>query len=350
MNRLALVVACILVLTGCGWFRAKEPDLPPRPRSAVPLPSSPPPPVAAGQVVVDRVMAIVNQDVITLSELQEAIAFHLRETRQSRPATEEEARAIEARVLQRLIEHRLQVQEARREKLEVVDEELREAIDEVVRRSGLSQVDFERDLRNQGLSWEAFRREFRDQLLVQRVVRRKVAARVSVTEGEVDDYLRANREKFEAVLSYRARHIAVLAVPPDREESWERARERIAEIRRRLAGGTPFAEVARQLSEDPTADQGGDVGVLRRGELAPLFERAILALDAGEVSEPIRSPHGLHLFLLEEREELTGEALARARSQAREVIQRQKFQERLGAWLEDVKRRAIIAIKLEQKS
>jgi len=350
MIRVFTIAALILVVAGCGWFGAKGPDVSLVARGSARLPSQPPPPVTDGQVVVDRVTAVVNQEVITLSELQEAVAFYLRESKQGRPKDDAEADALEAHVLQRLVEHRLQVQEARREKLEVVEEELREAVDEAVRRSGLERVQFERELRGQGLGWEAFRRELKDQLLVQRIVRRRVGARVSATDGEVEDYLRANRETFEALLTYQARHIAVFAHPPDRETSWEQARVKIDEIRHRLKSGEAFAEVARKSSEDPSADHGGDLGTLRRGELAPLFEKAILALSVGQISEPVRSPQGLHLFQLEAKEELTGDKLGQARSQARELLFRQKFQERLDSWLSEVKRRAIITIKAEQKS
>jgi len=339
-----------LALAGCGWFGATTPDAPPISRGSAPLIAPAPPPVPEGQVVVDRVVAIVNQEVITLSELQEAMAFYLRESRQPRPQTEAEDRALLGRVLQRLIEHRLQVQEAAREKLEVTEEELRDAVEESVRRSGLPRAEFEQELRTQGLSWEAFRREIRDQLLVQRIVRRRVGGRVSVTDAEVDTYLQANREKFEATLKYHARHIAVFANPPDREESWERARARVVEVRRQLEAGEPFAEVARKFSEDASSQTGGDLGTLARGELAPVFEAAILGLSVGEVSQPVRSPQGLHLFRLEAKEELVGEALVQARTQSRDLLFRQKFQERLETWLGEVQRRAIITLKPEQKS
>ena len=351
MTRFVVLASLVFVLAGCGWFGAKNPDLPLVSRESAALTPTAPPPVPAGQVVVDRVMAVINQEVITLSELEEAVAFYLRDTRQPRPEESgTEARALEQRVLQRLVNHRLQVQEAKREQLEVSEDELREAVDEAVRRSGLPRAEFEKELRGQGLSWEAFRRELRDQLLVQRVVRRRVGARVSVTDDEVEAYLKANRETFETVLTYRARHIAVLANPPDKEESWERAQAKIAEIRQHLQAGEAFAEVVRKFSEDPSAEHGGDLGTLRRGELAPLFERAILALSVGEMSEPIRSPQGIHLFLLEAKEELAGEALVQARAQARELLYRQKFQERLETWLGELRQRAIITLKPEQKS
>lgn len=351
MTRFVVFASLVFILTGCGWFGAKSTDLPLVPRESASLTPTAPPPVPEGQVVVDKVMAVINQEVITLSELEEAVAFYLRDARQPRPEeSKAEARELEGRVLQRLVENRLQVQEAKREKIELADEELQEAVDEAVRRSSLPREQFEKELRGQGLSWEAFRRELRDQLLVQRIVRRRVGARVSVTDDEVEAYLRANREKFEAILTYQARHIAVLAAPPDREESWERAQAKIAEIRQHLEAGEPFVDVARRFSEDSSAGHGGDLGTLHRGELAPPFEKAILALSVGEMSDPIRSPQGVHLFLLEAKEELAGEKLAEARAQARELLYRQKFQERLEAWLGELRRRAIITIKPEQKS
>lgn len=349
MKRTVWLGILVALLGGCGFFSRKPPPLPPAVTSAAPAPEPSPTPVAVPRgatEIVDRVVAVVNQDVITLSELQEAIALFLQENREKPPSLDERPE-LEKKILERLVDHRLEVQEALRERIEVGEDELKEAVQEFVERSGMDRAKLEEQLKAQGVSWEALRREVRDQLLVRKVLRRRVGGRVSVTDGEVEEYFKENREKFETGLKFHVRHIAVLATPPDEEASWEQARKRIEEVAGKLRDGADFAELARQSSQDPSAKAGGDLGELARGELQPLFEEAILKLRVGEeATPPLRSAVGFHLFKLEGREELTPQAQAQIRQQIRELLFRQKFQERQGAWLQEIRSRSLISIRL----
>jgi peptidyl-prolyl cis-trans isomerase SurA len=103
--------------------------------------------------------------------------------------------------------------------------------------------------------------------------------------------------------------------------------------------------MARLHSRDASAKDGGDLGTLKRGELAQDVEAQILGLAPGEVSKPYRSSLGYHLFRLEAKEVLEGEGLQRVRQQVREILYRQKYEARLEAWLKDIKQRAIIEVR-----
>lgn len=335
----------VVSLVGC---RGAPPPLPPVPASSgsilvTPVVSAPPPAGPSDQTLIDRVVAVVNGEVIMMSELQEAVLLYRREARE---AVSDDLTELQKKVLNRLVEHRLQVQEARRENITVTDEELQAEVDEFIRRNGGDRARIERQLRAQGLTWEAVRREIRDQLLVRKIRGRRISRRASLTEAEVDAYIAANRGKFEASLKYRPRHIAVLADPPDQPAAWERARQEIETIRARLREGADFAELARLHSKDGSAAAGGDLGWLNRGELQPLFEEPILRLGKGEVTAPIKSEVGYHLFQMEEREELTAEMLAQLRQQARDLLLQQKAQERFDEWVDELRRRALIAVRL----
>jgi peptidyl-prolyl cis-trans isomerase SurA len=333
-------VALLVLMATLGACRKAAPPLGPVPAGSggVLVRAGEPPPVRDGQVVIDRVVAVVNGDVIMMSELQESIVLYRREA-QAGPQDAE----LERLVLNRLVDHRLQVQEARREKIEVTEEDLRQVLDDFIKRNGGDREKIEAQLRQQGVTWEALRREMRDQLLAQRVRSRRVVRRAAVTESEVDRYLAENRDKFEAGLRYHARHIAVTADPPDSPAAWERAKAEIDAIGAALAGGADFADLARTRAKDPSA---GDLGWLSRGELDAAFERPLLRLAKGGVTAPIRSPAGYHLFKLEDREEMTPERLAEARQQVRDLLAQKKAQERMDEWLEGLRRRALIAIRL----
>jgi len=117
-------------------------------------------------------------------------------------------------------------------------------------------------------------------------------------------------------------------------------------IRGQAADGADFGELAMQHSRDASAKEGGDLGSLRRGELSQEIEDQILALRPGEVSRPYRSQLGYHVFRLESKETLDGEALQRVRQQVREILYRQKYDTRMEAWLKEIKQRAIIEVRM----
>jgi len=340
MNRARLALAGLVVAGALGACKAPAGPLPPVPSGSggVLVGVGEAPPIRENQVVIDRVVAVVNGDVVMMSDLQEAIVLSRRDDRSVPDGAE-----LERTMLNRLIDHRLQVQEAKRDKVEVTDDELRAAVDDIVKRNGGDREKFEAQLQAQGVTWEALRREIREQILAQRVRSRRVVRRSTVTESEVDQYLTQNRDKFEAGLKYHAFHIAITVEATSSPGAWEQAKQEIESISAALAGGADFAELARTRAKDPT---GGDLGWLARGELDAAFERPLLALQTGQVTAPIRSGAAYHLLKLDGREELTAERLADARQQVRDLLLQRKAQERFDEWLEGLRRRALIAIRL----
>jgi len=193
----------------------------------------------------------------------------------------------------------------------------------------------------------AVRKRIADELRRGRIVSRKVRLRVSVTEEEVSQYLEANRAKLETGLAYHARHILILPETGAEDAAWENARIRAELLRTQLLQGADFAEVARQHSRDASARDGGDLGTLKRGELAQDIESQILGLAPGQLSSPYRSALGYHIFRLESKETLDGDGLTRVRAQIREILFREKFDTRLDAWLKEIKQRAVIDVRLD---
>jgi peptidyl-prolyl cis-trans isomerase SurA len=294
--------------------------------------------------VLDRVVAVVNNDAITLGEIQENVLAYRVENRDRSggPSDDELTRDF----LAKMIDTRLQLQEADREKVTAEEAEIAEELQDRIKRFGIkNQEEFEKLIKQQGLTLESVKRRVRDEIRRAKIVRRKVNLRVSVTDQEIDQYLEANRENLETGLAYHARHI--LIVPETQDDSgWEAARLRAEAVRREVLEGGDFAEIAKARSRDASARDGGDLGTLKRGELAQDIEKEILSLEAGQVSRPYRSALGYHVFRLESKEGLEGDGLARARQQIRDILFRQKFDIRLAAWLKEIRQRAIIEVRM----
>jgi len=358
MRRACRVVALALVLGGCAvpsWMPLiGTPKGPPPPAPVAGKPLSPDMPMPGDvrvrppeheEGISDRVVAVVNNDAITLGELQESIVAYRAENRQGRGAglSDDE---LAKQFLPKLINNRLQLQEADREKITVEDQEVSEELLERIKIYNTKTLEeFEKLVQEQGITMEAIKKRVREGLRVQKVVRRKVALRVSVTDTEIVQYVEENRQKLETGLSYHARHI--LVVPDgDNDAAWEGARIRADMLREQILAGGDFVAVAQQNSKDASAKDGGDLGTLKRGELAQDIETEILRLEPGRISRPYRSSLGYHVFRLESKDSLEGDGLVRVKQQIREILFRQKYEARLEAWLKEIKQRAIIEVRM----
>ena len=293
------------------------------------------------EAVTDRIVAVVNNDAITLGELQESIFSYRAEnaSRRSGPSDEDLRREF----LNRLIENRLQLQEADREKVVVEEVELNEEfLDRIKRYGAKTEEEFEKLVRGQGVTVDSIKKRLRDGLKVQKLVRRKVTLRVSVTEAEITKYLEENRAKLETGLSFHARHI-LITPEVDSDAGWESARIKAEMLRTQLEDGADFIELAKQHSRDASAKDGGDLGNLKRGELAPEIESELLTLSPGQISRPVRSPLGFHVFRMESKDSLEAASI---RQQIRDILFRQQFDTRLEVWLKEIKQRAIIEVRI----
>ncbi len=416
--------------------------------------------LAADQAIeVDRIVAVVNSDVITRTELRQRVEQVTRQlTRQGTPLPP--ADVLERQVLERQIIERLQLQLASETSLRVDDVALERAIGRIADNNRLSPADFRKTLEKDGISWERFREEVRNEMLLGRVREREVDSRIVVSDAEVANYLanpdhaaagqdefnlahilfrapegaspeqlarlRAKAEEVaarvargeafdklaasypdapaalsggnlgwrsaarlpgllaEAVASLKPGEttpilrsaagfhlIKVLgrkggsqdAMPAQVQQTHARhiliktseivsdadARRRLVDLRERIVqGGASFAELARQHSADISAAKGGDLGWIYPGDTVPEFEQAMDALKPGEVSQPIQSPFGWHLIVVEERR-VQDVSDDRKRAAARNALRERKSDEAYQDWLRQLRDRAYVEYRLEER-
>jgi len=325
---------------------AKAPEPPPAAPAVPPLLGTKHESLVSVDGVLDRVICVVNNDAITLYELEEAEAQYIYESKERAPDGVER-KALRDKLLNLMIENRIQLQQAEKEKIVIEDGEMNDNLGEVMKKvNAKNQKEFEDILKANGLTLEGVKKRLREQLMVERVKRRKVNLRISVTEAEIDRYLTENRQKLETGLSFEARHILVLPDPGKGEDGWAEARQRTEHVYALLLEGRDFSELAKEYSQDGSGKDGGQLGKVKRGELSPDIEEAILRLQVGESSAPFRSQVGYHLFHLDAKETMAGEALVQARNQIRDILYRQKFDTRLAEWLAEIKQKAIIDVRM----
>jgi len=303
---------------------------------------------SSSEAVVDRVVAVVNQEIITLSEV-EKWSQPLQNEIQTEDRLERRERVQEVfrKVLERLIEERLIDQEARKSGLKVSSKEVEEAVEEIRRRNAVNQEQFERLLASEGLTFEAFKKEIEKKLLRTKLVNWAVKVEYKAGEKELRDFYQKNVDRYRIDESYRIGQILFL-IPKEAtlEQIWE-IRKRCQKVLEKIRGGENFGEMALLYSEDPGSRKDrGDLGHFKRGELLPALEKEAIRLEIGEVSGIIRTDFGFHILKLLDRKGGEPPALEEIKARVQADYYEKEMEKAFQLFLTKLKERAVIEIKL----
>jgi peptidyl-prolyl cis-trans isomerase SurA len=254
-------------------------------------------PTHAAQVL-DRIVAVVNDDVVLQSELEQEIqtvSAQLRQRNTSIPSDDILAR----QVLERLIMQRLQLAIAERNGIRVDEATLNAAVQRIAEQNQLSLSQFRDTLEGEGYDYVVFRDSLRDEIILNRLHQRQAERQVSISPQEIDEYLASQGANDST--EYLLGHI-LIAVPESASgEQIQAARQQADEVRRALISGTDLAQLAAAYSSSSTALDGGSLGWRAQGELPTLFAHQVPQLDVGETGEIEQTPSGFHIIQLLDR-------------------------------------------------
>lgn len=251
----------------------------------------------AGAQLVDGVAAIVEKDVILLSELELAarVVIEQLESQQQAPLPPETVREVYQDALQSLIDTKLIERFADRVELAATDQDVDYAVESIARDEGVEVETIYAAAAREGLSREAYRRELGRQITRMKVISSSIQPRVKVNDEEVQELFEQRYREQSPGMRARVRHI-LLPWPGDGDpEKRERMRAIAAQIRERAIESGEFAELARQYSRAPSAADGG-LTMFREGEVAPAIGAQVFSLPPGEITPLIETEHGLNIF------------------------------------------------------
>jgi len=255
---------------------------------------------AQGVFPVDRIVAVVNKEVITATELGEAVAAAQRQLRRQGTPLPERG-LLERQMLERLILDKAQVQLARDKGIRVDELQLDRAVQRVAQNNNMSLADFRRALERDKVPFQAWREELREQIVLNRLREREVDDRIQVSDTEIDLFLAEARAKPDSRVEYQISHILVRVPEQATPERIEAARGRAQKALSEARAGADFASLAASYSDAPDALQSGALGWRSHDRLPELFSGALSAMKPGETSEILRSPAGFHVLRLSER-------------------------------------------------
>jgi peptidyl-prolyl cis-trans isomerase SurA len=312
-------------------------------------PAATPPKAAAPAVVVDRVAAVVDGEVLTLSEVEERAGADLRRADELSGKERDEARGKALRrALDLLVSERLLQKQAKSLGLEVTNAQVDAALEDIKTRNHFDDAQLDRALGEQGLDRAGFRAQIQRELETYQVMQAKVRSRGKVTDEDLRNYYQSHPQEFAGEQEVHVRHI-FLPLREDASPAEEaKARAEGERILQRLRTGEDFAKVAKEVSKGPSAPDGGDIGWLRRGTVQKALEDAAFSLADGKFSGLVRAGPGLHVVKVEERR-IGG---ARTFADAKEEIRNRLLEEQLGQTrqqvLDELRRSAVVEVKIPE--
>jgi parvulin-like peptidyl-prolyl isomerase len=299
------------------------------------------------EAVVDRVVAVVNQEIITLSEVEKRIAFQKEEiVAEDRLERQEQKQALCRKVLNNLIDEKLIDQEAKKSGVKITGKEIEAMMEEVKRRNGITQEGLEKALAAEGLTLETYKKEIERNLQRQRFIHWSVKVEEKGGEKEFREFYQENLSRYRANETYRPAQI-LFAIPKGASpEEIRGIRKKCQSVLEKIKKGEDFGEMALLYSEDGSNKARGDLGYFRKGELLPVFEREALRLKVGEVSGIIRTEFGFHIIKLLDRRGADPLPFEEVSERVKADYYNAEMEKAFRQFLSKLKEKAVIEIKL----
>jgi len=302
-------------------------------------------PFAAPAEIKDRIAAVVNGQPITLSEVEERVGPELARTTPG-PVGEPQRKQILHQALEQLIDEQLVHGEAGALGIEVTDDEVQRLLEQLARENRMTMQQFKQALSQQGLTLDSVRESLKRQQIMARLIQYKVKPR-RVSDEEVQAAYATMTKNTE--WEVRARDIFISAPDSATPEQESAARAKADAALRRIRAGESFAKVARDVSDGPTAKEGGDLGYFRRGQMIAELEEAAFSLQPGGVSGLIRThgDHGgFHLVTVEDRRQLPPRPLSEVQEEIRNKLTSESMAREREHYLSQLRKTAQIDQKL----
>jgi peptidyl-prolyl cis-trans isomerase SurA len=296
-------------------------------------------PLKAVSEVVDRIVAVVNDSIITLSEVNAATAVAIRGLKGDVKAGENIVET-KSKVLDVLIEKKLMKQAADKTGIEVSEKEIDNAIEDIKKQNNMTEEELLSALEQNGLTNREYREQLREDIRQVKFVSREFRSRIAIEHEEVVDYYKRNMDSFRGPDFFKLRLIFLTRADE------QKMRTRLQAVMEELENGIDFKEVARQYSDGPAASEGGELGYVKAGELESAIQGAARQLTEGEVSGPVFTENGINIIQLIDRREGEQRALEEVREEITNLLFQQKMAERYNLWLEDMKSIAHIEVRL----
>tara|TARA_Y100001936_G_scaffold183573_1_gene180947 strand:+ start:378 stop:1817 length:1440 start_codon:yes stop_codon:yes gene_type:complete len=301
------------------------------------------PGIASGRIF-DRVVAKVNNEIITLSKVQERVEILKQKSKNKSIVVNEQKLLKDA--IEMMIAEKLQLQEGKKIGFEIEDSAVEEAFKNIEKNNGLQEGQLESMLESEGKSIESYKNHIRDQILVSKITRFELGSRIKVGDRNIQKYYYENQKEFWKDSKYKVRHILIMSdknSPPEKKkESYKLINKVLSDIN----NGKDFALAAKEYSEDVSANSGGLVGYIEKGQMVSEFEEAVFGLKEGEISGVIETEFGFHVIKVDEIQPGRTLTLTETKDTIYKILSVEKQKLAYEDWMKELKESAFIEVLL----
>ena len=300
-----------------------------------------------GAEVVDRIVAVVNDDIIALFELNRAFKPYMERIRALGYPLEKERKMlfkVREEILSQLINEKLTDQEIKRTKITVDEAEVDAAIERIREASSQDIKDLQEILAREGLTTEDYRTQVKEQILRSKLVTLEVKSKIIITAQDVKIYYENHKEQYGGAETYHLRNIIMRVSPQASESEKQAVLKEMETVRARLDAGESFEAMARIYTESSLAADGGDLGFFKLNEISPVVQKAIKGLKSGQYTSILDTDQGYQIFYVEEVVNTTGKSFEEAAPEIEEKLYNEIVNEKFQSWLEDLRKKSHIKI------
>ena len=297
--------------------------------------------------IVDRIVAIVNDEVISLYELDQAMQPYIDQVRNSRYAPDVERQLtfeVRGKILNEMINEKLADQELKRQKISVTEKEVDGAIERIKESRSLTDEDLRNALSAQGLAYDEFRRQTRQQILRAKLANREVRSKIVITEQDIQAYYDRNKDQYAGEKKYRLRNVFLRVAAFASDADRQAARGKLEAVRAQLAAGRPLAEITNTALDPDVPVESDDLGFFKLDDLSPQLRETIAGMRAGELTRVLEAPFGYQVLMVEEVVDTAGKTPAEAAKEIEDKLFNQIVDQKYQSWVQDLRDRAHIKI------
>jgi len=295
--------------------------------------------------ICNRVVAIVNDQVVTLYELNTMMqALTGIPSEQLKNKSEEMYLKTRQKVLDDLIDQKIGLEKIKELEIKVTDKEVDQAVERVKADNQLTQNDLVAELKAQGSNYESYRESIKNELERIQLINYEVKSKIILREEAIEEYYNTHRDEFTSEGRVRLALIFLKQKDPADKNEARALYQKAQDILSMIKDGKNFANLARKFSNGPGASEGGDLGVFKMSELNPEMSEIIKDLSAGEVSKPIIRPYGIKIIKVEEKDGGGEKSLEQVQNAIRTILYRKELDKRYSAWIKELRKKAYIKI------
>ncbi len=302
---------------------------------------------AYGAKVVDRIIAVVNDDIITLYELNQKLTPYANRIKALEYSGEQERKMlfkVRENVLNQLIDQKIEDQEIRRFKIAISEEDVDKTIERMKKANFYTDEDIRSALARDGLTMEMYRKEIKEQILRSRLINIQVKSKIVITEEDIKAYYKSHQDMYSGKKKYHLHNIIMLVPSNADVDKKLKIKEKLEAVMDKLKSGQPFEKMAQIYSESPQASDGGDLGLFTLDQLSPVLRQVIEKTAPGKFTPVIDTDQGYQIFFVQKIVKTPGRSLKEVSSDIEKKLYDEIVNEKFKGWIEDLRKKSVIKI------